>query len=70
MNYIKMDEKIMTKKEKTPVFDWMKTLEDLEISNMIKTGVKTYITKNNKIPKSQKDLEKTIDDFLKLKIGD
>lgn len=60
----------MAKKEKAPVFDWMNALKDLEISNMIKTGVKTYITSNNKIPKSQKDLDKTIDDFLKLKIGD
>lgn len=44
-------------------------IEDLNIAEMLKTGLKSYIQKNEIIIKSKKDFEKVVDTFLKIKIG-
>ena len=51
-------------------FDWEVNLSDLQIPNMLKAGVKQYIISQNKTPKNPKDLEKTVDEYLNLKVGD
>jgi len=55
---------------KTPAFEWEKALDELLISSMLKAGVKYYIEVNNLTPKSDKDLEKIINDYSKIKMGD
>lgn len=57
-------------KEKKPAFDWETALEAIEISSMLKAGVKYYIESYNLTPKSNKDLEKIIDDYSKIEMGD
>lgn len=57
-------------KGKKPAFDWKTALEAIEMSGMLKAGVKYYIESYKLTPKSDKDLEKIIDDFKKVKMGD
>lgn len=57
-------------KGKKPAFDWETALEAVEMSSMLKAGVKYYIESYKLTPKSDKDLEKIIDDFKKVKMGD
>ena len=57
-------------KGKKPAFDWETALEAIEMSSMLKAGVKYYIESYKLTPKSDKDLEKIIDDFKKVKMGD
>lgn len=58
------------KTEETPEYLWKDELAKLEISNMLKKGVAYYIETNNKIPKDSKELDKVIDDYKKLTIGE
>lgn len=60
----------MSKEKKAPAFDWETALEAVEMSSMLKAGVKYYIESYKLTPKSDKDLEKIIEDYKKIKMGD
>ena len=58
------------KKEKEPTFNWRDSLHEMEIPQMLKAGIKYYIEINDLTPKNNKDLEKIIDDYSKIKLGE
>lgn len=62
----------MTKKEnkkEETVFDYNTYLNNLETSNMLKKGLKEYITNNNIEIKTEKEFEKILKNYLNLNIG-
>lgn len=60
----------MSKEKKAPAFNWETALEAVEMSSMLKAGVKYYIESYKLTPKSDKDLEKIIEDYKKIEMGD
>ena len=58
----------MAKKKEENIFDWPVYLDELEISDMLKAGLKYYIESNKLAPKDEKEFNKILDDFKKVKM--
>ena len=63
------DEKPKTTAKNTTNFDWKKALEELVEPNMFKAGLGYYIESNKLEPKSEKDFEKIVTNYGKIKMG-
>lgn len=55
-------------KKKTD-FDWTKSYDELEVSNMFKQGLKDYILTNKLEIKTEKEFMKIVEDYRNLQIG-
>ena len=65
-----MTKKNNTKKEtkKEAIFDLETALKELECPEMFKAGLKSYITRNNKEIKNDKDFNKIVKEFAGVKL--
>lgn len=60
----------MSKKEEKIAFDLDDAIEKYECSNMLKKGITAYFHDNKIIIKNDKEFEKAVQEYLKLKIGE
>ena len=67
-----MAKKKSEKKEATPTkqFLWKEELFKMKISLMLKNGVAYHVESNDLTIKNEKDLEKVINDYTKLNVGE
>lgn len=60
---------MVRKKNENTNFDWTKAIKELDLSEMMKTGLSFHIINNNLNPKNKNELNKICEDYKKLPIG-